>query len=197
MSIIRRTVTSRWLAPLAALVLVLALTASSILAAGATKRVGLVVRFSDGSTHTEIVEVLADATTFDVLEASTLQVASSDSGFGPAICGLNNDGCPADDCFCDPAHYWAYYHLVGDAWEASMVGVGGYIPTDQSVEGFAWSGFDANYSPTVQPPVMTFAEIEAAAAPAEIPEPATMLLLGGGVAALAGYVRRKRTWHNP
>jgi len=79
--------------------------------------------------------------------------------------------------------------------QSAAGGVGDYTPGDRSVEGLAWSGFDDNFNPTVQPPVKTFEEIEdelTPPQPAEIPEPATLLLVGSGIAGLAAYARRHR-----
>lgn len=176
-----------------ALALVGVLTAG-VLADSTTKQVGLVIAFPDGGKHLEIVTVPVTATTFDVLSAAGVNLASQTTAFGPAICRINSVGCPATDCFCDAAHYWAYYHLnaAGNAWVVAPEGAGTFTPANGAVEGFAWSGFDASYNPTVQPPVYTFAQIVAATtAPAPVPEPGTLMLVGTGVAALAGYVRSK------
>jgi len=179
---------------IALVVALLALTAASAFAqSGGTKQVGLVVTFPDGTSKTEVVTVPAAATTIDALRASKLTVVTTEGSFGTSLCKINDTGCPADNCFCDPAKFWAYYHLSGTAWAGAMEGVGVFTPADKAVEGFAWSGFDANFNPTVQPPVYTFEQlVSMQAAPVGIPEPATLLLLGGGVAALAGWARRKR-----
>jgi hypothetical protein len=177
--------------------LIVALLALSVTTAfaqtGGTKQVGLVVTFADGKTHTEVVTVPVASTAIDALRAAKLTVVTDETSFGTALCKVNETGCPADDCFCDPSSFWAYYHLSGSAWASAMEGVGTYVPANGAVEGFAWSGFDESFNPTVQPPVYTFEQLVSMQnPPVPIPEPATLLLLGGGVAALGAWARRKR-----
>jgi len=129
-----------------------------------TKQVGLVITFPDGTEHLEVVTVPAAATMFDALKAAKIDLASTDSDFGPAVCEINKVGCPADNCFCDAQHFWAYYHLdpASNKWQASAQGVGAYAPANGAVEGLVWSGMDASFMPTDQPKVHAFQELSGA-----------------------------------
>ncbi|MDW8269951.1 MAG: hypothetical protein RMN24_12380 [Anaerolineae bacterium] len=151
--------TRRFLTPLVTLALLALLTTAAL--AQETKRVALVIAFPD-HTYSEIVTVPADATTADVLEAAIIPVGMVELSWGTAICNIGGVGNPVDDCFADPLHFWAYYHLEDGEWVGSDVGIADFVPADRAVEGFAWSGFDENFNPTVQPPVMTFEQVEAA-----------------------------------
>lgn len=176
------------------IVVLLALTVgAAFVQSGATKQVGIVVSFVDGTTHTELVTVPASATTVDVLKAAKLDVVTAESSFGPAVCQINATGCPADNCFCDAKNFWAYYHLDGMSWTGALEGVGAYVPADRAVEGFAWSGSDANFNPTLQPTVVTFDQMLANQAPRMSPlQIGALVLLVVAVAALVWYVRRLR-----
>jgi hypothetical protein len=152
----------------AVLFIVLAFTITvagvAVAAVDDTKQVGLVIAFPDGAKHLQIVTVPAGATTFEALQAASVKLASQNTQFGPAVCSINEVGCAADNCFCDPKRFWAYFHLdpANTKWVAAAEGVGTYVPVNGAVEGFVWSETDASFAPVSQPPVYTFAQIQSA-----------------------------------
>ena len=190
----------RGLAVLAVLAWAVALSVSPALAADI--KVGLVVVYGDGKVQTVVVTIPEGGTTADVLKASGLPVVIAETSFGPALCKIGNDGCPADDCFCNKQKSWAYWHLDGNTWKAADTGVGGYKPAANAVEGFTWTAYDAQFNPLVKPPVVSFADIEAGKAPATIPvtgapkadDLARVRLSAGilGTLSLAGYLALRR-----
>ncbi len=188
------SIKQRFSVVLALALILVTLAAGAALAADATKQVGLVVAFPDGTKHTEIITVPAEATTLDVLQKANIVLVSSTGQFGPTVCSINKVGCDAKNCFCDSKHFWAFYHLdaATNKWVASTEGVGSAKPANGTVEGFVWSGVDANFNPTDQPPVMTFAQLQAqpgaaAAKPATLPTtggPGLLPAVAGGALAL-------------
>ena len=159
----------RLLVSLSLALALLAVFAGIALAQEGTKQVGVVVGLPGNKVHAEVVTVPMTATTFDALQEVGVKLVSTNADFGPAICSINDTGCPSTNCFCDKSHFWAYYHYDPQTgkWVASQEGVGAYKPADGAVEGFVWSGVDASFNPTDQPPVMTMAQIKALPAGAQ------------------------------
>jgi hypothetical protein len=129
-------------------------------------RVGLVVRFGDGSLTMRCIEFGgSEISGYDVLERSGLSVtAAFDSGQGAAICKIEHEGCPVEDCLtCAYPNYWAYWHLRDGSWAYSQVGASGYQAHDGDVEGWSWGTGDP-------PPVVPFDQI-CAPPPTDTPAP--------------------------
>jgi hypothetical protein len=145
-----------------------------------TQRVGLVIKFSDGSVFTDCVDYTGpDMTGEDVLDQSGLSLVKDFSygGLGAAICKIEEDGCnyPSQNCFCQCAGsesciYWAYYHLDQgkNKWVYSGMGASGHTVQAGDVEGWAW-GAGTTVESTVKPPLRSFEQL--CPAPTATPEP--------------------------
>jgi hypothetical protein len=137
-------------------------------------RVGLVVRFGDGSSITRCVEFSEPQISgYDVLMRSGLSVvAAYFSGEGTAICAIEDIGCPVESCLtCATPNYWSYWHLVNGAWIYSQVGASGYNVHNGDVEGWSWGAGNP-------PPVVPFDQIcipPATDTPTPLPPTATPL----------------------
>ncbi len=118
-------------------------------------RVGLIVRFGNGSTITRCVEFSEpEISSYDVLDRSGLNiVASFDLGMGAAICAIEGTGCPVESCLtCDQPNYWSYWHLENGDWVYSNAGSSNHQARDGDLEGWSWG----NGNP---PPLIPFDQI--------------------------------------
>lgn len=117
--------------------------------AGQTSRVGLVVRF-DGDTYITRCITFNDAEIngYQVLLRSGLEIVES----GGAICGIEDTGCPADECFCAMPDYWSYWHLIDGTWQYAASSAAGHTVYDGDVEGWSWESGE-------QPPAISFQQI--------------------------------------
>ena len=126
--------------------------------------VGLVVLFGDGSYITRCVEFSEpEISGYDVLVRSGLNVvAAFDAGEGGAICAIDGEGCPADNCFCqcqgNLCVYWAYYHMASGQWQYSSLGASNYKVHSGDVEGWAWAEGSIGGG-GAQPPVIPFDQV--------------------------------------
>lgn len=151
----KREIRSVYLALLVLLALAVAGAGLSGARAQSSNRVGLVVRFGDGSFVTRCVEFSEPQISgYDVLMRSGLNiVAAYFSGEGAAICAIEGTGCPVEECLiCDSPNYWSYWHLVDGAWAYSQAGANGYTVHSGDVEGWSWGAAEL-------PPVVPFDQI--------------------------------------
>jgi hypothetical protein len=104
-------------------------------------QVGLVVQFGDGRIETDCVEFVEETITgYQVFERSKFDVIPSFfSAEGWAICKIEEDGCSADNCFCDPRLFWSYWSLMDGAWLYSVRGASNFYVHDGDVQGWRWS----------------------------------------------------------
>ncbi len=145
-----------------------------------TQRVGLVVKFSDGSVFTDCIDYTGPGMTGeDVLDQSGLSLVKDFSygGLGAAICKIEHDGCnyPRQHCFCQcsgngPCKYWAYFYLNQQegVWVYSGMGASGHTVQAGDVEGWAWGNGEVGGS-DVEPPLISFEEL--CPAPTATPDP--------------------------
>jgi len=104
-------------------------------------RVALVVQFGDGRIETDCVEFAEESISgYQVFELSKFDfIPDYFSGQGWAICKIEENGCSADNCFCDPKLFWSYWSLMDGAWLYSVKGASNFYVYDGDVQGWRWS----------------------------------------------------------
>ncbi len=129
---------------------VLALTAAfgigTLMARAETSGAGLVVRHGDGRVVYRYVQFSESSISgLELLKRSGLSVVSAPyPGLGEAVCAIDGEGCPAEDCFCksygSPSFYWNYYYIGGSGqWVRSNVGAASRRVSDGGVDGWSWT----------------------------------------------------------
>lgn len=115
---------------------------------------GLVVEFGNGSLYTDCIAFEGESLSgYDLLVRSGLSLETAfDPSQGVAICKIESDGCPADDCFCQMPEYWSYWNLVDSSWSYSGSGSNLNRVENGDVDGWSWG----EGSP---PPVVTFDQL--------------------------------------
>jgi len=105
-----------------------------------SSKAALVVTLPDGSSLLRCVEFEGETISgYDLLANSGLQLAAKYSpGMGNAVCGIEGQGCPTDNCFCKQPDYWSYWHFENGEWGYSAVGADVYEVSAGMVDGWAW-----------------------------------------------------------
>lgn len=115
---------------------------------------GLVVEFGDGSLFTACIDFEGENISgYDLLARSGLSLETAfDPSQGVAVCKIEADGCPADDCFCQMPEYWSYWNLGGGGWIYAGSGASTNRLSNGDVDGWSWGAGNP-------PPVMAFNQL--------------------------------------
>ncbi|MDP8243031.1 MAG: hypothetical protein P9L94_03040 [Candidatus Hinthialibacter antarcticus] len=102
---------------------------------------GLVINHLDGSRTVRVVDFYGETLTgFQLLQQSGLDLVAAHYSFGSAVCAIDGEGHPSDNCFgdfsaSDPT--WALHDLnANDEWVSSAVGVGDRLVYGGQVQGW-------------------------------------------------------------
>ncbi len=119
-----------------------------------SNQAGLVVEFGDGSLFTACIAFEGEHISgYDLLARSGLSLETAfDPSQGVAVCKIESDGCPSDDCFCQMPEYWSYWNLGGGGWNYAGSGASTNRLGNGDVDGWSWGAG----SP---PPVMAFNQL--------------------------------------
>lgn len=163
--------------------------------------VGVLVEFPGGDVRAFCVQVETPTDNVTPLLATGLNVATYDFGFGDAVCSVEGLGCPATaaDCFCEcpfggeECFLWSYFRWneTNGVWESPL----DLTVQDGDIIAWVWSEWDVDTFEAIEWPSIedvTLNKVCAMEAEEEfVPEPGTILLLGSGLAGLAGYAGLK------
>jgi hypothetical protein len=101
----------------------------------------VIVQFNDRDLVARAITFTTPISGLRALELSGLEIVTTTTGFGPAVCSIGGVGCPADNCFCGGATFWGYKFWDGGAWQDYMVGAGDSALNDGAVEGWRWGAW--------------------------------------------------------
>ncbi len=143
---------------------------------GGGNRAGLIVVHGDGRVLTRCVTFTEERISgVTLLQRSGLAVDANTGPMGSAVCTINREGCPVNDCFCKcksaPCFYWNYFHRNTDgSWAYSGMGAATWTVGNGDIDAWVWG------DGSVSPPALAFDAICGAAAASVPPtvSPATL-----------------------
>ena len=121
------------------IVLLLVLGGAGLAVAQLTQaRARLLIQFPDGRVENRTIVFRNSISGLEMLQRSGLNVVTSKTDFGTAVCSIEGTGCPAANCFCDKTNFWGYYHWTPQGWVMADVGADQAVVSNGGVDGWRW-----------------------------------------------------------
>jgi hypothetical protein len=169
-----------------------------------TGTVAQLVEFPTGELMPFCRDIETPTDNITALRATGLDLTIKDWGWGFTVCAIQGLGCPEADCFCEcplpECKQWTFFrwNAANRAWESTE---------DTTIEAgdvvaWLWTELDTKADwpwPPAETPSLENVTLNKICELEEeqrflrefVPEPGTFLLLGGGLAGLAGYASLK------
>lgn len=163
----------------------------------------LVIVNKAGDVETHCIAFQEEAISgYELLQRARLELAVQSGGLGTAICSINGDGCPANDCFCQcrgaNCEYWSFWQWHDAEWKYATLGAQVLSVRDGVLQGWSWG--PGSVTAATQPPQISFSDIcagEPTAQAEPVVSPTTFFSLHYAsfflvVAILGGLLLRQR-----
>lgn len=106
----------------------------------------IVIQFGAHNAIVRPISFTAPISGLAALQMTGLDIITTSTGFGPAVCAIQGVGDAAANCF--GSGFWAYSFWNGSQWESYAVGAGSSVVNNGAIELWAWSpGFVPPESP--------------------------------------------------
>jgi hypothetical protein len=169
-----------------------------------TATVAQLVEFPNGELMPFCRDLETPTDNITALKATGLDLAIKDWGFGFTVCAIEGLGCPEEDCFCEcplpDCTQWTFFRWneAQGAWESTedtTVKAGDVVAwlwtQLDTTGGWPWPPAETPSPENVTLNKICEMEEEQRFQREFVPEPGTLLLLGSGLAGLAGYAGLK------
>jgi len=118
---------------------------------------GLVIDHNDGTRKVLVVDFPGETITgLQLLERSGLKLVTQNTVYGTAICAIDGEGQPDNNCFGDPkGRFWSFNILSAqNEWVSSPVGADQAIVRNRDVHGYYFAAYGAPQPPITRNEVL-------------------------------------------